>query len=725
MLRMTMSRDTLSRRIVPLGVLCVIGAVQLAHSQSPAPDRRFAAATGAVSVDVVVRDRQGRPVVDLGPTDFEVYEDGVRQEIGAFRLVAAGQPAAPAQESRRERETANGGAVGPATFKAIVFDRLSPDARALASKGALASLDQRNDDFVGVFLSDLRLETIQTYTNDPTRIRRAIQEAGARASSSFGRDGVRVGTTARGDGNAGVSSTASAEFQGPAHGRSPEQPPAVRGGDPSTRLIQEMTARMDRAYELLIRDQQGLATTNALLAVIEGLAQLPGRKTVVFLAEGLALPPRVMARFESVVASANRANVTVYAIDAAGLRAHSSTAETARNIQALGARSLGEAPRLDSSAWSQDLEINEDVLRQDPAVSLRMLAERTGGVLINNTNDLEQGLRQVDADARAYYVLDYVPKNPAFRGEWRAISIKVPSRRNITVRSRSGYLAVHEPGVLPLLSFEGPAHAALAASPLPTALPVRAGVWSFPMPSGETRVAVLAATDLSAQTFAQDDRNYRTDFTLLMRIRNAAGEIVRKASQPYRLTGPVGQLAHARRGDVLLFRQITLEAGEYTIEYAVYDALAGQSGAASQPFTVHRRTANGLGLGDLLIVQKTERQPVREGEPPNLLRHDDLLLYPNLGEPISKRVTSTISFFFVVTPVAGTAPPVASLQLLKMGEPMGEAPLSLAAPGADGGIRHAGQLPLANFPPGRFELRIVVTQGDERQVRTAVFEVIE
>ena len=41
-------------------------------------------------VDVVVRDRQARPVLDLQADDFEVSEDGVKQKIGSFTLVSKG-----------------------------------------------------------------------------------------------------------------------------------------------------------------------------------------------------------------------------------------------------------------------------------------------------------------------------------------------------------------------------------------------------------------------------------------------------------------------------------------------------------------------------------------------------------------------------------------------------------------------------------------------------------
>ena len=77
---------------------------------------------------------------------------------------------------------------------------------------------------------------------------------------------------------------------------------------------------MLRTFDALERDQQGFATTNGLLAVVNGLKAIPGRKTVVFFSEGIAITANVWAQFRSVISSANRASVSVYAIDAGGLR---------------------------------------------------------------------------------------------------------------------------------------------------------------------------------------------------------------------------------------------------------------------------------------------------------------------------------------------------------------------------------------------------------------------
>src|SRR6185369_3018493 len=40
-----------------------------------------------VRLDVVVKDKKGRPIRDLKNTDFEVFEDGVPQKVESFRFV--------------------------------------------------------------------------------------------------------------------------------------------------------------------------------------------------------------------------------------------------------------------------------------------------------------------------------------------------------------------------------------------------------------------------------------------------------------------------------------------------------------------------------------------------------------------------------------------------------------------------------------------------------------
>lgn len=106
----------------------------------------------------------------------------MRQEIADVEvfLSATLAKAAPASQSQTATEVRAPPAVSRPTppgpsFVALVFDRLSPEARALAYRGALAHLETMSaDDYVGVFIADLSLISVQTYTNDRLKLRQAI-----------------------------------------------------------------------------------------------------------------------------------------------------------------------------------------------------------------------------------------------------------------------------------------------------------------------------------------------------------------------------------------------------------------------------------------------------------------------------------------------------------------------------------------------------------------------
>jgi VWFA-related protein len=476
-------------RLLLAGTLSVLPG---GHPTAQPPSQpAFGTATTAVVVDAVVRDRKGNPVTDLQKDDFELFEDGVRQQIADVTIVA------PGRTMEHGGGTAHTAAARQAGF---CPSRLTRPRVALASGESRSNTSATN---VGMLTA-----------------RRA--------------SGVEV--------------------------------PAV------------LTNAMFNTWEALSRERQGYATTNALLAITSALGMLPGRKTVVFFAEGLAIPDAVLPHFRNVVTTANRANVSVYTIDAGGLRVHSNDAVTGRTVRAAGEAALKLTPDGSSQSNLGVLEANEDALRKDPRTSLTLLAEQTGGFLVENTNDLARAFGRIDADRRFHYLLTYSPKRNDLTGEWRSVTVTVPSR-DVTVRARSGYLAVRALGAIPLLAYEGPALAALERTPPPRDIALRAAVHVFPQVS-ESRLTVLASTQGADLTFARDEKNgtFRAEFTILARIRNAAGEIVRKASQPYRLSGPVAQLAQTQQGEVLFFRQPTLTPGTYSLDVAVHDALAGRAG---------------------------------------------------------------------------------------------------------------------------------------------------
>ena len=76
------------------------GPVRSQDTAPPAPGPTIRVTTTEVALDLAVRDKKGRQVKNLKPSDVEVYEDGVRQQILSFRLVAG------KEEHRREERQA-------------------------------------------------------------------------------------------------------------------------------------------------------------------------------------------------------------------------------------------------------------------------------------------------------------------------------------------------------------------------------------------------------------------------------------------------------------------------------------------------------------------------------------------------------------------------------------------------------------------------------------------
>ena len=64
-----------------------------------------------VRLDVVVKDKKGRPIKDLKATDFEVLEDGVPQKVESFRFVT--REALPNVAEKKDNESPEAGTTPP------------------------------------------------------------------------------------------------------------------------------------------------------------------------------------------------------------------------------------------------------------------------------------------------------------------------------------------------------------------------------------------------------------------------------------------------------------------------------------------------------------------------------------------------------------------------------------------------------------------------------------
>ena len=106
-----------------------------------------------------------------------------------------------------------------------------------------------------------------------------------------------------------------------------------------------MEYRMFEGYQRFLIEYEGQSSLAGLTAVVAGLKPLPGRKSILYFTESLPLTSRLKPRFNALIGEANRANITMYPVDAAGLRVHSKEAEVGRNVSVSGAQGVGDARR--------------------------------------------------------------------------------------------------------------------------------------------------------------------------------------------------------------------------------------------------------------------------------------------------------------------------------------------------------------------------------------------
>jgi VWFA-related protein len=708
-----------------------------AQSQSPQNnDDKITLSASEVLLDVVVRDKKGRTVKDLKPSDIEVYEDNVRQEVISFRVISRERAANEARTTPAPKAPVTSTSTGARepfsniSLVAMVFDHLSPDGRNLAHKAATSFVDEslQPDDQVSVCLIDKSLRVIQQYTNDAQLLKQGIDRATAMAVST-----VESGSAER----RGVDDRASAVADSQARnvgsvgggpGNSGGEAGSAIGAAAAEQALLAMQTRALETFEMLERNQHGQAQINGLLAIINSLRAVPGRKAIMLFSEGLALPPDVKVHFPAVINAANRANVSIYTVDAAGLKVESGNAEAAREINALGnRRSRQNASGLEDRSgrpMTMQLERNEDLLKLNPQSGLGELANSTGGFLIADTNDLSAGVRRIDEDLRAHYELTYVPKNTSLDGRFRQISVKV--RGGLEVQTRKGYYALPSTGSQPVLDYEALALAAMNKSTQASAFPLRSMAFNFPEPQGGGLTPILAEIPASAFTYVPsvDKKTYSTDFTIIALVKNEAQQVVAKLSQHYALSGPIEQLEAARRGEILFYKEERLPPARYTIDIAAYDAPTSKLSARSQSLDVASSDKTKLRLSSVMILKRADRLSAEEQKQANPFHYGELLIYPNLGEPIRKAATKQLPFFFNVYAAQGAkSAPKLSIEVMQNGQQLARIQAELPPPDAAGLIQFASALPLDSFQPGAYELKITVSDGTSNVTRIVAFTV--
>jgi len=697
----------------------------LAQAQTGAAPSVFSAETGVVVLDVVVRDKKGRSVRDLLQEQIEVYEDGVRQEVTGFRMVETKRrEAAPSLDAAEAPPSASPAPTPQVSLCTLLFDQLGPEGRRLARQAALEYLDlpERIGEHIAVFAITNRLNLIQQFTTDRAVLRKAVETAAGQVAPGMSVETERAEQLSRQEGNI----MSSLEAQASSGGLGPEQAgAAAQAGQQAMMLRMAMDAI--RMTDRLQRQQQGEASLFALIALARQQQRLAGRKTIVYFSEGLRTTSALEETFKSTISTANRSNVSVYAVDVRGLTTGSDYRSgrdmTQKAVEAVRRQMVSRGGAAVTREEAMASETIEESLRANTQDTLSDLAQGTGGFLIGNTNDLKAGLERMADDTTVYYEVVYSPRKVALDGAFRRLEVKL-KRPNVTVQARSGYFALPPGEGTATFPYELPLLASLRADPPPRDFNHRAALFHFDRGASGSLESVALEVPTERLAFQKHGADWHGHFRIMAVMRSPTRGIIEKFVQDYPVEVPDASYEALKRGSIFFTRSFRIEPGRYRLETVVMDEIGKKSSVGKSDVQIGAEPTP-LALSSLALVKRTERVPEGALESEDPFRVGPVRLVPHVGEPTLARNESLSVFLTAFT--SGDANPPVELQLefLKDGTVVGRSSAVLPAPDDKGRVPYMATIPCDRFGSGRVELRATLSRGAHSSAASTFFSVAE
>ena len=555
--------------------LALLLTVVCLQAQVPPETPRLRVSVTVVQVDAMVTDRNGRQVTDLTKEDFEVLDNGKPRTITYCAYQRTGPQAATGKEKGRSSGSPVAVRLREENVRrtiALMVDDL---------KMAMASVDQTKQalrkfvdlqmapgDLVAI-VSTSGVNTLRQFTTDKRMLHAAI-------------DRVR--------------------FRLDAGGQSGE----------AKQLANELKEDGPAAFEGIAQRRFAVGTLGAMRFVIEGMRDMPGRKSLVLFSEGFAIydkfkkpPPVPVSEVRRVADRANRAAVVVYTVDARGLVAP-------------GLQASDDTGNMEQDEVRDALRLREERIRESQE-SLQFLAWETGG-LTHFSNDFNAGLAQMLDDQSGYYLLEFQPEEKEVaridkEGKYLRLAVRL-KRLGLRIRYRRGRMGdPEEPRSQP----RSPAERLLAAlnSPFGGAdVPLRLTP-SFALgEKGEAAVQALVHIGGAGLEFSPPDadgiRSAKVHIVVVTEGDIPAPGATTERTYTIRAKGePFAKVQ--KDGLVYALQHEVKKAGPYHLRVAVMDEASGRIGSASRFIEVPDVSKNNLAISGITMGEGDWRPSEKAG----------------------------------------------------------------------------------------------------------------
>lgn len=718
---------------MPLRRIFAAAAIAISvGGQTPPPTFR----TGAqeVLLDVVVRDKKGQLVTNLEPGDLEVYDNGVRRPVSSFRLIQGNSdilppdhlaPAAAAPTPVRKQLNP----LAQVRLMTLIFNRLDLNSRQLARTAGLDLLKNEFPEnvYMSVFVLGDSLQGIQAFTNDRELLRKAVTRATSGAYTEFISDSAQIeaqmqqqlGPATAGE-SVGEQTQALSDGTGGSGGKGPT-------GDPAGAAMAQMmlnTLMLARTSELA---QTGRSAIWGLMDAISQQYKLPGRKSVLFFSSGFGIPQGMEEPWRVLISTANRFNVTFYSIDARGLNTSNLNTESVSQLKDATSASRanfrkGNGTVTPAMAQAIDTAINSG--KANTQNTLEELAQSTGGFLIANTNDFRNQLRKVSEDIETYYQVTYDPQIEKYDGAFRKVEVR-STRANLRIQSRAGYFALPasaNAGGLVLSPFELPLMQALNNTPFPREFPFQSSALHFLGKDRSPECSVVIDVPIANLTLSEKTPGlpYEGGLSYIALVKGSNGEVVQKFRGEAPLAATPEQVSALKEGHFFYQGHLDLTPGRYTLETAVADKTGNKTSVRKASFLVPA-VAPGLQMSSVSIIRNVrEKTESTSAQDPFVMQ--DKILTPIVNPVYKKGSITGLSFYLVVYPdTKDAAKPKLTMRFSRDGVPLGQAPVELSDPDANGRIQYVATAPADKLEAGYYEVDFFITQGSQTKHESVTF----
>jgi VWFA-related protein len=653
-------------------------------------------ASNFVRIDVEVTDRSGKPITGLRADQFSLTDDGKRQKITNFSYsdiekveTAGAENAKPVVVPVDNEEPAESEAVNDAVrdrrMIVLFFDLTSMETDDLirAHDSALKFVRKQMTpaDLVAVVTFSSRLAVLVNFTNDHAALEKAIGQIVP-----------------------GVSSDLASPLDA-----------AAQNGEVSVQEYTGAAYTPDETEFNVFNTDQKLAAVEDLADV---LATIPGRKSMVEFTGGVTQTGEEnRAELRAATDAANRADVSIYSIDARGLFALPPGGDATTDA------ATGTSMFSGASVYHQTDQ------REDSRDTLATLSTDTGGRAFFDLGDLSDAFPKIQQDNGGYYLVGYNLAADVKRdGSWHTIRVKV-NAPGVHVRYRSGYYAPKD-----FQHFasedrkEQLADAMQSESPY-VDLPIAVETSAFRLNDRQIYVPIAAKISSSALQWAEKRGEREASFDFAAEVRAyPAGQVVAQLQDTIHVKLGAQRYAEVSGSNLVYEGGVVLSPGKYRLKFLARENEMGHIGSFETDLVLPSRPAGRLSLSSVLLsnelVPAAKTGEVQTKGQGRAARIENSPL-EMAGEKIIPSVTrlftqqQTLYVFFQAYYPDGVDPKAlrAGLIFFRSGAQIKATPL-LMPTGVDPNTRTASyriSLPLAKLPTGRYSVQAVVVGAGTQQ----------